>query len=133
MEKFWNHVEKTETCWLWRGPVGNHGYGVFYTGSKRYLAHRWVMGDIPKGMHIDHLCRVVLCVRPLHLEIVTPGENTRRATPYRKSRTRTHCANGHEITPSSHVIRVQERSEAFRCLVCDREKSARYAAKRALP
>jgi hypothetical protein len=122
-------------CEIWTGSVGTHGYGLVYVDGKQRLAHRVAYGEdlILEGWQIDHLCRVILCVRRDHLEAVPPAENIRRATPYRKTRTRTHCKNGHEITPTSHMIRVQDGAEAFRCLVCDREKTARYKARRALP
>lgn len=29
-EDFWKHIEKTETCWLWRGGLTSTGYGRFY-------------------------------------------------------------------------------------------------------
>jgi HNH endonuclease len=32
----------------------------------------------PKGLTVDHLCRITLCQRPDHLELVTWAENTRR-------------------------------------------------------
>lgn len=50
------------------------------------MAHRYMyereVGQIPEGMHLDHLCRVRACVEPAHLEPVTPRENAVRAATY---------------------------------------------------
>lgn len=82
--RFFARVEKTDTCWLWRGQaIGKQRkYGKFSVGTKKVWAHRWAyerwVGQIPAGHEIDHLCRVPLCVRPEHLEAVTKAENLRR-------------------------------------------------------
>lgn len=77
-------------CWLWSGEINSSGYGRISQGNNhcgarvRYLAHRVSYelhkGAIPKGMDLDHLCRVRLCVNPAHLEPVTRSENNRRGT-----------------------------------------------------
>ena len=71
-------------CWRWTAHLNPTGYGVAALRHNRTaLAHRTVhellVGPIPEGMTIDHLCRVKSCVNPEHMEIVTRGENTRRA------------------------------------------------------
>lgn len=67
-------------CWNFTGPIrkksgygaaGRHGY------AHRYF-YRELVGPIPEGLHIDHLCMNKQCVNPKHLEPVTPGENARR-------------------------------------------------------
>ena len=67
-------------CWEWAGGRAKHGYGRVATGGGAFaFAHRvlWTKkhGDIPCGLHLDHLCRNHACVRPDHLELVTPKEN----------------------------------------------------------
>jgi hypothetical protein len=74
-------------CWLWRGWVeerrpGKLSYGkVWWEGTMRY-AHRIVfqllVGEVPSGQQLDHLCGEPSCVNPAHLEPVTAKENTRR-------------------------------------------------------
>ena len=45
-------------------------------------AHRWAWeqakGPIPKGLVVDHLCRVRWCCNPDHMELVTNRENILR-------------------------------------------------------
>lgn len=86
-EAFWKFVEKTEGCWIWIGAKIPVGYGVFNVKGKNIYAHRYVYelenGKIPSSLTVDHLCRNVSCVKPLHLEAVTLGENIRRAHFYK--------------------------------------------------
>lgn len=90
-ESFTKYFEQGEGCWLWLGSLTDKGYGRFYMGGKRYLAHRYsyehFVGPIPEGLEPDHLCRVPACVNPAHLEPVTRSENTRRGWAARRSTT----------------------------------------------
>lgn len=79
---FWTNVEQSEDgCWLWTS-VTHKGYGKFSFHGRTQLAHRLayqhLVGDIPDGLHLDHLCRVRNCVNPDHLDPVTPAVNMRR-------------------------------------------------------
>lgn len=69
-------------CWLWRGAVDPTGYGRFFLDGRMDYAHRaayrLLVGPIPEGLDIDHLCRVRACVNPQHLEAVTRRENLLR-------------------------------------------------------
>jgi len=82
-ERFWRKVERNgeHGCWLWQGTKTN-GYGVTYAEGRGFMAHRisYILskGSIGRGMQIDHLCRQRSCVKPDHLEAVTPQENIRR-------------------------------------------------------
>jgi len=83
-ERFWPKVDRGGACWLWTGALYVNGYGAFRGPDGRTIrAHRFayerVVGPIPEGLDLDHLCRVRACVNPAHLEPVTRAENLRRA------------------------------------------------------
>jgi hypothetical protein len=75
-------------CWLWTG-AHHRGYGVVWAAGRLWLAHRagWVSehGPIPDGHHVHHeVCGIGLCWRPDHLELLEPGEHSRRHADWRK-------------------------------------------------
>ena len=88
-QKLWPYVNKDGDggCWVWFGAQCTpNGYGQLYItvdGVKKKLyvhrvAYELVIGNIPDGLEIDHLCRVRNCVNPDHLEAVTHRENILR-------------------------------------------------------
>jgi hypothetical protein len=102
-DRFWSKVDKTDSCWLWRGAVQSRGYGHLQIYGNSVLAHRhsWALvnGAIPRGAVIDHRCRVRQCVNPAHMELVTPRENTMRGIgPTALNARKTHCPKGHPYT-----------------------------------
>lgn len=93
LERFWSKVDRNGPvpdyaphlgpCWIWTACL-TRGYGQFSSGhGRRRRAHRLsyevVRGAIPDGLVLDHLCRVLACVRPDHLEPVTQQVNVMRA------------------------------------------------------
>ena len=98
--RFWPFVNKTPACWLWTGATTPYGYGTIAVGRKTILAHRvaylLVVGPIPSGLTIDHLCRVRSCVNPAHMEPVPGRINTLRGEGVTAKQARkTHCQRGH--------------------------------------
>lgn len=77
--KFWDAVEKTDMCWMWKAGLSPKGYGwVKYRGKAR-RAHRvaWELtyGPIPQRMNVLHRCDIPACVRPDHLFLGTQRDN----------------------------------------------------------
>ena len=129
MESF---VEKVaimpDGCWPWTAHTTGCGYGYFYDPAvqRKEVAHRWaykaVVGPIPEGLDLDHLCRVRHCVNPDHLEPVTRRENLLRGIGLPAQRAKqTHCKRGHEFTSVNTYI--TGRGERH-CRTCGRERKA---------
>lgn len=100
-------IDASGVCWEWTGAL-NKGYGVIGRGARGTgleQAHRavWTLlvGPIPDGMTLDHLCRNRPCCMPDHLEPVTSVENVRRGYGPGSGHyvERTVCKNGHPWTP----------------------------------
>lgn len=129
-ERFWAKVEKTDTCWLWRGQIsrskeqGSGGYGRFSCGGRNVSAHRYAYGPVPAGLVLDHLCRVRHCVNPAHMEPVTNTENVRRGiSPTAINARKTRCYRGHALT------NVYSYRGYRLCRQCRREDSRKQARK----
>lgn len=101
LRAFLRDIEKpagVSGCWLWRGGKNRDGYGQNSEPVHR-RAYRWMVGPVPVGMELDHLCRTRNCVNPHHLEPVTKAENQRRRNhPGREWHPRPYCRRGHALT-----------------------------------
>jgi hypothetical protein len=116
LDRFMKKIKETNSCWIFEGSKTN-GYGQFWVKNKKYLAHRWIyeqiVGKIPDGMQIDHLCRERSCVNPDHLEIVSNAEQQKR-----RSEAQTHCKHGHEFTEKNTYLYNNKRN----CRSCNRRR-----------
>lgn len=122
-------------CWLWTGAT-NQGYGVLGTKKggpyKQFRTHRlayeFMVGPIPDGLTLDHLCRVRNCVNPDHLEPVTSTENSKRIVwgGSQMKANWSHCMNGHEFTPENTLSYDGRR----RCRECWNASQRRRRAER---
>ncbi|KKL58908.1 hypothetical protein LCGC14_2220650 [marine sediment metagenome] len=131
-ERFWSKVVFPEDsdCWLWAASINNNGYGEFWAGDKYVKAHRWayeyLIGPIPAGLTIDHLCRNRPCVNPAHMEAVTHAENVRRGARAAAFRNKTHCPRGHPYSEENTYITA---SGWRRCRACNRDYMRRLASR----
>jgi len=116
-----NIVSGDGTCWLWTRSLSRDGYGWASLGDRTYQAHRLVytllIGELPEGLILDHLCRMRHCVNPDHLEPVTPRENLRRS-PLTPTGMDDCAACGSVFTWNGHQRR---------CLKCQRVWRRQYA------
>jgi len=145
-ERFWGHVQKTETCWLWVAALNNKGYGKFLSlahGPGTY-AHRfsWMLhyGPIPQGLCVLHKCDVPRCIRPDHLFLGTHKDNMRdmvakgrvvQAPANRRQaelkRAQTHCKYNHPL--SGNNLAFSRRGQR-RCRACRTIHSREYKRRR---
>src|SRR5574343_1010834 len=92
--------EPNTGCWLSCGAMSRDGYGMAIRDGRKSNAHRFVweriIGAIPSGMVLDHMCRVRSCVNPDHLRVVTPRINVLENS-------------------LSHVAELAKRTACFRC------------------
>lgn len=121
----WTDVNEQTGCWNWTGGL-RRGYGTIAIDGKLLYSHRVayeaLVGPIPDGLQLDHLCRNRACCNPNHLEPVTGAENVRRAAAVI-----THCPQGHRYDEAN--TRYGTRGRA--CRRCNREYvAARRAADR---
>ena len=93
MDRFWPKVEKTESCWIWKGASTTSGHGRFKINGLMYGPHRIMYelnyGPIPQGLYICHKCPCgdnPSCCNPEHLYAGTPSQNCQDEV--RKQRTR---------------------------------------------
>ena len=119
-DRYWAKVDASGDCWEWTATKRG-GYGRIrgqHDGAERgrYLqAHRvgWelLVGPIPEGMTIDHLCRNRGCQNIDHLEVVTLAENIRRGLkrhkPFTPSGCRTHGLVYWYKNPGDHQARCR--------------------------
>lgn len=124
-------------CWEWQQRCNRHGYGEVNLTALReagisklvhVITYTLLVGPVPDGLELDHLCRNTKCCNPSHLEAVPHlvnverGELRARHLEYFASQT--HCKNGHEYTPANTHIRTDGRR---RCRTCNRLWAARKA------
>lgn len=117
-------IDKTDSCWLWKGAKTYNGYGFFnwQDNGKAHgkMAHRVVyellVGPIGTGLTLDHSCRNRICVNPSHLEPMTLGDNIRRSL---RALSNT-CKYGHEYKEQSAFY---QKIGARRCHECHRAKA----------
>lgn len=126
-----------EDCWLYARVVDKRGYGtisVWLKDEKRMTtccAHRVMyenmVGAIPEGLELNHLCEVKTCINPDHLEAITHKQNMWYSQPFGDNR----CKRGHELTEDNVYTWYKNTSLHRQCRKCSMMKSARvYRGKR---
>jgi HNH endonuclease len=71
-------VDPVSGCHNWDGPITRKGYGGIQGTLAHAFFYRMLVGEVPKGYTIDHLCRNRRCVNVEHLEAVPHIVNCHR-------------------------------------------------------
>lgn len=121
-ERFWEHVNKNGpipekhpelgNCWLWTASCIPQGYGRFKFNGKMGYAHRFILGNIPNDMEVNHLCEIKNCVRLSHLEITTRSANVQYGFDNGRVFSEEHRSNLSEAFKKAAALKTpEERSE----------------------
>ncbi len=114
-------------CWDWQGARstrvnGETTYGNLKLNGRTVSAHQFayetLIGPVPIGYELDHLCQNKGCANPVHQEPVTHAENVRRGARAAYFRNKTHCPAGHPYNGANLYI---DPTGSRRCRACRRE------------
>ena len=113
--EFWALVEKTDSCWFWRGRLTTQGYGILTIqrlGSKYEIAAQrlsWMIahGPLDSGVrvfHTGHCGRT--CVNPSHLTTGSPRECALLMRSLGRMRSHVFSPQAGENNPSAKLSEV---------------------------
>lgn len=133
--RFWAKVVVTESgCWEWQASLTAGGYGQFYPKKSlprraHRVAYEALVGPIPEGLQLDHLCRTRRCCNPSHVEPVTSRENTMRGQNFAaRHAAATHCPANHPYDGDNLRVRPTGRRA---CRECERQRVRAARARKA--
>jgi HNH endonuclease len=121
--RFCSKIIFTDKCWLWKAGKFTSGYGSFCFKGRDVRAHRFaylqLVGEVPKGLELDHTCDNRHCVNPSCLKPVTHKENTLKGISFSAMNARkTHCKRGHALFGSN--VYVIPSTGSRQCLSCQK-------------
>lgn len=112
-QKFLKKIEKTDTCWNWKGRLDIGGYGRFCQGDGHWTkAHRTsykiYKGSIADGLIVRHICNNRKCVNPDHLIAGTQKENVADMFASNRQSNRKGSANGKSKFIELDILEIRQ-------------------------
>lgn len=128
--RFWMKVKPDSSgCWEWTASKRN-GYGQFGASARHIepahrVAYELLIGPIPNGLVIDHLCRNTACCNPEHMEPVTNVENVMRGEGFAPGNAaKETCIRGHLLSGPNVYIHPTRGSR--QCRICRKVYQREY-------
>jgi hypothetical protein len=147
--KLRDRIQVTDSgCWMWTRGRGKGYGGVRFEGrdwAVHRLVHTLLVGEIPAGLHGDHLCHNDdptcpggecahrACCNPEHVAFVTPEVNAMSSPSSAQARraAQTACVQGHAYTPANTVWWTQPNGRRARsCRTCRVARTRQWHARR---
>ena len=131
-DRFFNHVKKTSSCWLWSAYKDKNGYGRIKVNGVSRCAHvvSWAIKNKREPDNcILHSCDNPSCVNPDHLRDGTHRENTQDSVNRKRhfEAAKTRCNKGHLFSPENTI----SYNGARKCRTCNNDRCiARYHARK---
>ena len=143
-------VTQERGCWEWAGDKDRDGYSrvktvkVPNTSRGHRITYALLVGPIPEGLSLDHLCEVRHCVNPEHLDPCTIEDNIRAGAQRRSLRlwngpqatatqlrmARGVCVKGHVLAEVGALPRIKKGvSVEARCKACQHETQRKHREK----
>ena len=125
LEQFLSDKDVEGPCWVWTACVNSKGYGQVWNSKRKKvelshrLAYESVVGPIPEGFEVDHLCEVIRCCNPLHLDAVPPVVNNHR----RHAVSGSQCRKGHPRDQKNLKVKLRPDGtvKTVECRLCANE------------
>lgn len=115
-------------CHVYRGAKDSAGYGHVRANGVTVKTCRYCWerahGVIPKGMEMDHLCRVRACCNVAHLRVVSHAVNMTNTvgSGWQLNAEKQFCKRGHPFDSANTKLTKDGRRQ---CAACERFRKRR--------
>jgi hypothetical protein len=118
VDRFISHIEKTDSCWLWKGAKPNR-YPSFRVDKNTIrkshkLSYEMFNGNVPDGMCVLHKCDNPNCVNPEHLWLGTKADNNKdRSVKGRSAPSPTQVLNVNQVKEIRAMYAPRKTTQAY--------------------
>lgn len=121
LERIFEKLQKTDTCWLWKGTVTIYGYGQIAYQKKQVSVHRLMFElhnpeiDIT-DLDICHTCDIRNCCNPDHLFAGTNADNMADRNRKNRQVKLKGSSNGFSKLTESQVLEIRSANKTAKVL-----------------